>query len=137
MGRKIFFRNIFKTLRGVGHYIVYIILKTFFNMPIGLVVAASLPLHSSLILVLYVSSKKAISLSQNRILSFFFIRSRQSKFFSRGNFGDEIFQVQICCKDLIWKILGFDKSDNCELRYTWYQKLILTIVELLFLFSDT
>ena len=53
MGRKFFFRNIFKTLRGVGHYIVYIILKTFFNIPIRLAVAASLPLHSSLILVLY------------------------------------------------------------------------------------
>ena len=52
MGRKFFFRNIFKTLRGVGHYIVYIILKTFFNIHIGLAVAASLPLHSSLILVL-------------------------------------------------------------------------------------
>ena len=50
--REIFFLNIFKTLNRVGHYIVHITLNTFFDIPSGLAVAASLPMLSSLILVL-------------------------------------------------------------------------------------
>ena len=49
---KFFFRNIFKTLFKIGHYIVHIILKIFFNISIGLAIAASLPILSSLSLVL-------------------------------------------------------------------------------------